>query len=69
MTGHSSGLPSISPNRGFVAGFGLSLMSMEIFRFVDDGDEDGTDETETGLPRQSFGYVQEETRRSAGGTL
>jgi hypothetical protein len=42
-------------------------MSIEIFRFVDDGDE--LDGTETGLPRQSLGYVQEETRRSAGGTL
>jgi hypothetical protein len=41
-------------------------MFTEIFRL---SFEDEDDETETGLPRQSLGYVQEETRRSAGGTL
>jgi hypothetical protein len=68
MTGHSTGLPSIRPNNGFRAGDvdGLSLMFTEIFRL---SFEDEDDETETGLPRQSLGYVHEETRRSAGGTL
>jgi hypothetical protein len=44
-------------------------MFTEIFRLSVEDEGDETDRTETGLPRQSLGYVQEETRRSAGGTL